>query len=74
MTKSNLLQVVRLPLPCPRCEEEGMETIARLIGHDELPCSFCGEPIDLTAEEWRAYVNEIAEALGHIRPAYQKIP
>lgn len=74
MANSNLLQVIRLPVPCPHCHQEGMETIGRLIGHDELPCSFCGEVIDLRSEEWTAYVNEIAEALGHIRPAYQKLP
>ncbi len=50
-----------------------MEVIARLKDRDELPCESCRIMIDLTSEDWRTYVNEFAEALGHIRPTYRKL-
>ena len=71
--RAKFSRMIKLALPCPHCGKEGMESVARLIAYDEMPCSFCGGVIDLRTEERRAYINEIANTLGHIGPAYQKL-
>lgn len=50
-----------------------MEVVGNLKTRDEFPCERCRTSIDLTSDEWRAYVNEFAEALTHIRSAYDKL-
>jgi len=68
------LSLVKFPVRCPHCGKEFLESVASLIAHDEIACGLCSKPIDLTAEPWRSYVNEIAQSFSHIRAAYQKLP
>lgn len=51
----------------------GLDCVANLKGRNELPCAYCGEPIDLTSAQWRAYINEFEKALAHIDLIYGKL-
>jgi len=75
MGTSDLRWVVKFPTPsCPKCGKEGVETIAGLINRNEITCGFCGSAINLTSEDWRAYLKEAMDALGKIGASYRKIP
>jgi hypothetical protein len=75
MEKSELQWVVKIPTPsCPKCGKEGVETVAWLVNRDEIACGFCASLIDLTSEDWRAYLKDAIDALGKLRTAYSKIP
>ena len=74
VARSNLIKFVKLPLPCPHCGKESTETVARIIRHEELPCSRCGQTIELRSDEWQAFVAEIANAMTKLRAAYRRLP
>ena len=75
MGTSDLHWVVKIPIPtCPKCDKEGIETVAGLIDRDQITCAFCGNLIDLTSENWRTYFKEAKDALGKLGAAYSKIP
>ncbi len=48
----------KLPIPCPDCRNSTHETVAWLVDHDEITCSFCGIVIDLTLKETRAFIED----------------
>jgi transcription elongation factor Elf1 len=72
--RSELEWVIQIPVPCPHCGKESTETIARLIHSNEIICGHCRGRIDLTSNEWRAYLKEFTDAIGKVRPIYDKLP
>lgn len=70
---SLLPDVIKIPVPCPHCGKEGLETVGWLIRNEETPCRHCGRPINLRTDDWRAYLDPFAEFLDKHRPAYEKI-
>ena len=46
MIRSEFQWIVDLPIPCPKCDKETPETVARLVTRDTLPCRCCGQDID----------------------------
>ena len=72
--RSQLEWAIKLPIPCPKCGHESMETVACLKEHDETACESCRATIDLTSKEWRAYVDQFAKALSELRPIYKNLP
>ena len=53
----------RVPLLCPTCRKTDQRRLGELIDEDQMACRFCGAPINLTSEGWRAFINETVEAL-----------
>jgi hypothetical protein len=53
----------RIPLECfsPECSEVRLYLLRDLIANDKIPCSSCGQPIDLGSDQWRAAIEETAE-------------
>jgi hypothetical protein len=75
MGDSGLEWVIKIPTPsCPKCGKEGVETVARLVNRDEIACGFCGAAINLTSEDWPAYLKEVENSLTQLRPFYRKLP
>lgn len=73
--KSDLRWVIKIPTPsCPKCGKEGVQTLGWLVNRDQVSCAFCGAPIDLTSEDWRAYIKEADDAVSKLSVAYGKIP
>jgi hypothetical protein len=71
--RTHLRWIVQIPVLCRRCGRKGIDHVANLTGRDEFPCAHCSEPINLTSAEWRAYINQFEEALGHIDSTYGKL-
>jgi len=75
MGDSGLEWVIKIPTPsCSKCGKEGVETVARLVNRDEIACNFCGGLINLTSEDWRAYLKEAENSLTKLGPLYRKLP
>jgi hypothetical protein len=70
--RSHLRWIVQIPVICQHCGRMSLDHVANLARHDELPCAHCGEPIKLTSDQWRAYINEFEKALTHIDSTYEK--
>jgi hypothetical protein len=63
---------VMIPIFCPHCYMMRMEVVVKLVRNDKLTCTQCGDPIDLNSEKLRAYIDEFAEALTRLDPAYDR--
>jgi len=75
MGNSDLQWVIKIPTPaCPKCDKEGVETVAGLVNRDQIACDFCGSVIDLTSENWRSYLQEAIDSIGKLGAAYRKVP
>ena len=62
-----LFDMFRLEVPCPHCRETDLQIISKLIANNYVACGFCREMIDVSTEEWRAFISETAETLGRIQ-------
>ena len=45
-------------VPCPECDQGTAEPVQRVAPIDVIPCSLCGELIDLSAQDCRAAVEQ----------------
>jgi hypothetical protein len=71
--RSLLPDVIKIPVPCPHCGKEGLETVGWLVRHDVTPCGNCRVPINLRTAEWRAYLDPFAEFLDQIGSVYNNV-
>ncbi len=62
MIRSEFQWIVDLPIPCPECNKETPDTVARLVKLDTLPCRGCGHNIDLS--DHRVMIQEFADLCG----------
>ena len=62
-----LWKIVRLPVPCPSCHKEDLQTVDELIHNIRVRCGYCNSEIDISSEGWRASIQEIAQSLTEIR-------
>jgi hypothetical protein len=53
----------KVPIECraPDCGDVSLYLIKELEANNEIPCPYCGQPIDLSSEQWRAAVRKTAE-------------
>ena len=58
--------IVKLPIPCPHCDEEIREDLGRLVKDIQVLCHSCGRTFALVGEERRAALQQIAIQLSHI--------
>ncbi len=58
---------VRMDLPCPKCGKTNQERISELVANDAATCSYCGEVIDLRAQDSRARIIKFAEQAKEIK-------
>jgi predicted RNA-binding Zn-ribbon protein involved in translation (DUF1610 family) len=52
---------IRLPVPCPNCGQEDLQRLTDLLSSEEFTCLGCGELIDISSQEWRAFINQAAQ-------------
>jgi transcription elongation factor Elf1 len=72
--RTELEWAVRLPVPCPACGEETLETVAELSSRGQVICPQCRGLIDIRSDAWRAYVREFAQAVAKVQALYQGLP
>ena len=54
--------IVDIPILCPKCGEETVEKVARLVSRDTLACRKCQHDIDLS--DHRVMIQEFADLCG----------
>ena len=64
MANDEILWITTIPVRCPKCGEDTPQSIGRLIERDAIGCSVCGAVIDVKGENWRTFVQQIAERLS----------
>jgi endogenous inhibitor of DNA gyrase (YacG/DUF329 family) len=57
----NVIGYMRIDVPCPHCGQNSLQLIRNLVANDSVPCTYCGERIDVSSKEWRAFISETHE-------------
>jgi transcription elongation factor Elf1 len=70
---STLSDVIKLPIPCPNCGKEFMETVGRMKRQRKATCGYCDTRVDLSSEQWRSYIDTFAEACDRLQGPYRKL-
>jgi hypothetical protein len=55
-----------IPFPCPKCQHEIKETIARLETNPTLTCAACNTSFGVDAEELRRGLQEVDQSLAKL--------
>src|ERR1700730_17917185 len=66
-TKLMLDRNVNVPIPCPKCEKEVKETIARLETNPTLTCPACGTAFKVESEELVRGLKELEQQITKLK-------
>lgn len=64
---------VTLPVPCPACSHENLETLARLETDPQITCNGCGKVIQINASELRTGVNQVEKSLLDLKRKIERL-
>lgn len=64
---------VTLPVPCHACGYETPQTVAWLISNKEMVCPMCRSVIDLSDEEFRSNINQLASICDQLSVGFQQL-
>jgi hypothetical protein len=56
----------QIPFPCPKCQNEIKETIARLEANPTLTCPGCNTSFGVDAEQFRRGLQEVEQSLAKL--------
>jgi len=62
-----LIEIVRIDVPCPKCRKISKRFLREMIANDTVPCTYCGDVIDISSKEWRARIREAEETYGQFK-------
>lgn len=57
---------ILIPFPCPKCQKEITETIARLETNPTLTCPACNTSFGVDADELRRGLQEVDQTLSKL--------
>ena len=52
---------MHIEVPCSACGKHGFQLIRALVANNEVACTYCGKPIDVSSKEWRTAINNVAD-------------
>jgi hypothetical protein len=58
---------IRLPVPCPHCNQEDLQRLTDLVSSNKVTCNTCQGSIDISSKEWRAFIDQAAQLYKSIR-------
>ena len=53
--------------PDPKCRKKSLHHIRELVDRDEVECAYCGGVIDVSGEDWRSVITQLAEEYKKIK-------
>jgi hypothetical protein len=56
-----MLTVARIPIECWECGSVRLYRVHDLITDEEIGCTQCLKPLDLSTDQWEAAIKETAE-------------
>ena len=56
-----MLQTARIPIECWECGSVRLYLVRDLMTDNEIGCSNCRKPLDLSTDQWEAAMKETAE-------------
>jgi hypothetical protein len=59
---------VRIEIPCMSCGRDSHQPIRDLAANDNnVVCTSCSNPIDVSSQEWQAFIAEAADTFKKIQ-------
>lgn len=66
VTEHPLFHVVRIEVECGQCQRSEAERLSNLIGNRLVECEHCGNAIDISGQDWRAFIDEVAQNVSKV--------
>jgi len=58
---------IRIPIPHPECGKTGLYRLRDAVENEVVICAYCGDAIDLSSEDWRSMLGQLAEEYKEIK-------